>query len=251
MTPFPHPGQRIDGERAEPTAVQRIVESLQPVIGGRQYPPVFIRHPPQRLGGGTAAGERRHHLLFLLHTGHARRHRQPQDVGAGPPVGVRDPGDVLAHRSGHHHLGAEHAFQIAQRRGRRIAVVGPFPDHAVDAPAAEPDTDQNAGADRFRLPFVDQVVEGLAQMGGLHIEHHPGDRTLRRGGPFRRRALAALARRQAVKRQLFGVRCTHALQSNAATMRMRLMTYRMAARSASTRFTRSQVKSASSRPKWP
>ena len=176
-----------------------------------------------------------------LDPGVPRRDRQPQHVGHRARIaGGHRAGQVedrrAEHGLGRHHLG-DGGQAARMLRGRQ-----PLGDEAADQPSGEPDPHANARLGRLGQRRRHEVVERAVEVSQRHVEHHAGDRQVW----LCRRVRDWLAsRRSSHQTGPSPARCSpgHSAPRGGQAPVM--------ARSASTRSVRSQVKSASSRPKCP
>ncbi len=238
-----------------------------------------VRVPLPAPGRRSTRRRQRPRRGLALGSGVARRDRELQHVRQRSRVAVGDgPAEPQQPRC-QHLFGGQHPGQRGERAGV-VRVVPPFDDVPVvqgaalappvraDPPAeADPDPDAGPGVLGHRLG--DGVVEVLVEAEHALVDQDPGHRLpLRHDDPARSSRLRP-AHRLPDERQLLPgpVRAAHAPKPSgprrhgersrppresprrAATVRSTQPA--TAAFSASTRSVRSQVKSGSSRPKWP
>ena len=185
---------------------------------GRVVAPPVARSTAAGRAAAAGGGRRRRGRLAVSDPGVPGRHGQPQHVGEGARVPVGDrpgqPGDLR----GQHRLRRDHLLQVRQAAGVRRT--------SSTRSSSQPSTSCPANRTRTRMPGTrrlgqlgrHQVVERPVEVRQRHVHADARDRRPVRGSP-----VAALGGGQAPAADL-----------------------RSAARSVL-----SQVKSGSSRPKWP
>ena len=137
---------------------------------------VLVVAPRGRGVGGVPAGRRGLGRGRLLLGGRvARRHRQPQHVGAHPGVALGEGGRQLGDGRGQHGLVAHHPPQRRERAGV-VAGIRTLDHEAVDVLPREPHLHPRPGPRRLRHRLGDGVVEGAVQVGQRHVDQHPRDR---------------------------------------------------------------------------